>query len=263
MLVRYRVDELAAKAGVRVDTVRFYQTQGLLPPPARDGRIAWYSEEHRERLSRILELKGKGFSLASINRLLSGDLDAADDALINALAGGGGGNPGPEEAPLLSASELAERTGLPPALVTVLEQGGLLHPAEREGVTGYGADDVRALQAGIALLETGIPLEELLALARSHDQAMRGTAEHAVELFHRFVRAPIRESASSEVEAAQRLIDAFSKRLPAATALIGHHFRAVLLQAAQARIELDGAGSEIEAIRSQAEHASVEAAWRP
>ncbi len=261
--MRYRVDELAAQGGVRVDTVRFYQTRGLLPPPERDGRIAWYSEEHVERLSRILRLKGKGFSLASISRLLSSDLDAADEALINALAGGGGGHDGPAEAPLLSASELAERTGLPPALVAVLEQEGLLRPTEREGASGYGPADERALQAGIALLETGIPLEELLALARSHDQAMRGTAGQAVELFHRFVRAPIRESASSEVEAAQRLVDAFSKMLPAATALIDHHFRVVLLQAAQTRIELDGAGSEIEAIRSQAEQAPLEASWRP
>lgn len=261
--MRYRVDELAAKAGVRVDTVRFYQTRGLMPPPDRDGRIAWYSENHAERLGRILDLKGKGFSLASIRRLLSGNLDAADEALVNALAGGGGEHGGSAGAGLLSASELAERTGLSPALVGVLEDEGLLRPVERGAVTGYSPADVRALEAGIALLETGIPLEELLALARAHDQSMRATAEHAVELFHKFVRAPIRESASSEVEAAQRLIDAFSKMLPAATALIGHHFRAVLLQAAQARIELEGAGSEIEAIRTQVDHASLEVSWRP
>ena len=239
MLMRYRVEELAAKGGVRVDTVRFYQTRGLLPSPTRDGRIAWYSDEHLDRLSWILGLKDKGFSLASIQRLLSGDLEAADEVLVNALAGGGGGHAGPDETKLLSAPELAEQTGLSPALVTVLEREGLLRPVERAGVTGYLPADVGALEAGIALLETGIPLEELLSLARSHDRAMRETAEHAVELFHKFVRAPIRESASSEVEAAQRLIDAFSKMLPAATALIGHHFRAVLLRAAQERIELE------------------------
>ncbi|MBA2274215.1 MAG: MerR family transcriptional regulator [Actinobacteria bacterium] len=260
--MRYRVDELAAKVGVRVDTVRFYQTKGLLPPPERDGRIAWYCEDHVDRLGRILDLKGKGFSLTSIKRLLSGDLDAADEALVNALAGGGGGHSGAAGAGLLSATELAGRTGLSPALVAILEDEGLLRPVERGGVTGYGPADVRALEAGIALLESGIPLEELLALARAHDGSMRGTAEHAVELFHNFVRAPIRESASSEVEAAQRLIDAFYAMLPAATALIGHHFRVVLLQAAQARLELDGDNSEMEAIRAKAEHGPLEATWR-
>ena len=257
--MRYRVDELAANGGVRVDTVRFYQTKGLLPPPERDGRIAWYSDVHVERLRRILDLKSKGFSLISIRRLLSGDLDAADEALVNALAGDGE-QVGAAEAELLSATELAERTGLQPALVAVLENEGLLRPAERGGVTGYGAADVRALEAGIALLDTGIPLEELLALARTHDQTMRGTAEHAVELFHRYVRAPIRASATSEVEAAQRLIDAFYRMLPAATALLGHHFRVVLLQAAQARLELDGADS-VEAVRAEAEQGALETSW--
>ncbi|MDQ3981976.1 MAG: MerR family DNA-binding transcriptional regulator, partial [Actinomycetota bacterium] len=33
--MRYRVDELAARAGVSVDTVRFYQARGLLPQPER------------------------------------------------------------------------------------------------------------------------------------------------------------------------------------------------------------------------------------
>ena len=38
--MEYRVEELAATAGVRVDTVRFYQSRGLLPAPVRVGRIA-------------------------------------------------------------------------------------------------------------------------------------------------------------------------------------------------------------------------------
>lgn len=33
------VDELAARAGVTVRTIRFYSTRGLLPPP-RSGRAA-------------------------------------------------------------------------------------------------------------------------------------------------------------------------------------------------------------------------------
>ena len=40
--MEYRVEELAASAGVRVDTVRFYQGRGLLPAPRREGRVAFY-----------------------------------------------------------------------------------------------------------------------------------------------------------------------------------------------------------------------------
>ena len=41
-----RVEELASRAGVSVDTVRFYQKQRLLPPPRREGRVAWYDDDH-------------------------------------------------------------------------------------------------------------------------------------------------------------------------------------------------------------------------
>ena len=46
----YRVEELAAKAGLSVDTVRYYQARGLLPPPTRSGRVGWYHQEHLERV---------------------------------------------------------------------------------------------------------------------------------------------------------------------------------------------------------------------
>jgi DNA-binding transcriptional MerR regulator len=74
--MRYRVEELAGRAGTSVDTVRFYQTRGLLPQPEREGRVVFYSDEHVERLVRIRELKDKGFTLKSIKGLLSGELDA-------------------------------------------------------------------------------------------------------------------------------------------------------------------------------------------
>ena len=35
----YRVEALAAAAGISVDTLRFYQARGLLPSPRRVGRV--------------------------------------------------------------------------------------------------------------------------------------------------------------------------------------------------------------------------------
>ncbi|HMC08137.1 MAG TPA: MerR family transcriptional regulator [Actinomycetota bacterium] len=236
--MRYRVDELAAQCGVSVDTVRFYQARGLVPPGTREGRVAWYSEEHRQRLGRIRDLKEKGFSLATIRRLLAGELDAADEALAGALAGP---LPGDEESDrpetLLTLDEFAEATGIPQALIQVIERQGLLvAPAERDGPR-YTSADVRAASAGIALLEAGLPLDELLALAKDHDRAARATAERAVELFDSYVRTPIRSESKSEAEAAERLVEAFRTLLPATTRLVAHHFRRTLLAAARARFE--------------------------
>src|SRR5262249_61360113 len=81
-----RVEELAARADVSVDTIRFYQKRRLLPPPERRGRIGWYGTEHVERLARIKDLQRRGFPLAVIRRIVSGELDRADQPPAAAVA---------------------------------------------------------------------------------------------------------------------------------------------------------------------------------
>ncbi|MGH2773392.1 MAG: MerR family transcriptional regulator [Actinomycetota bacterium] len=259
MLMRYRVDELAARCGLSVDTIRFYQTKALLPPPERRGRVAWYDQDHLDRLRRIRDLKKKGFTLASIRRLLDGELDTADEALIEALVG-----PVPGEATeaeeFLTLEELAERIGVSPALLQAIERENLLVPRIRNGEPRYTEADAAAASAGMALLETGLPLSELLALARGYDTGARRTAEKAVELFDEYVREPIRDSAVSDEDAAQQLVEAFRKLLPATVALVAHHFRRVLLATAQARIEKVGAEPEKVAVRNEAEK-RLEPTW--
>ena len=231
--MRYRVDELASRAGVSVDTVRFYQARGLLPQPERAGRVAWYGDAHLDTLGRIRDLKEKGFTLASIRRLLDGDLDPADQALVAALE-----DPGAASGEgLMSLDDLAARTGVSPALLQAIEREGLLMPRESDAGPVYTDDDAAAVAAGLQLLEAGLPLGELLALAREHDAAMRPVAERAVDLFVRFVRDPIRGGAPTDEEAAARLTDAFSKMLPATGALVGSHFRRLLIAEAQKRLE--------------------------
>jgi len=62
--------ELAAKAGVRPRTVRFYIARGLLPPPRKAGRGACYGPEHLERLELVRQLQGQGLMLAEIAQRL-------------------------------------------------------------------------------------------------------------------------------------------------------------------------------------------------
>src|SRR5260370_13094720 len=93
-----RVEELAGQADVSVDTIRFYQKRRLLPPPERRGRIAWYGPEHVDRLAQIRDLQQRGFSLAIIRRIVSGELDRADEPLAAAVTGAReDGGPGAEE----------------------------------------------------------------------------------------------------------------------------------------------------------------------
>ena len=72
------IDELAARTGMTVRTVRFYAAEGLLPAPTRRGRIAYYGPSHRMRLELVRTLQEHGYTLAAIERVLARvPLDAA------------------------------------------------------------------------------------------------------------------------------------------------------------------------------------------
>jgi DNA-binding transcriptional MerR regulator len=234
--MRYRVEELATQCGVSVDTIRYYQRMELLPRPQRQGRVAWYSDEHVERLTNVQQLQQRGFSLALIGRILSGTADASEQALASALAGL---LPG-EEPERLTLQQLAERTGVSETLLEVVEREGLLVARSDDLDAPYTAADVDAVRAGIALLEAGVPLSELLALAREHDEAMRALADRAVDLFARYVVDPIRGATESEPEAAERMVAALQSMLPAASAVVAHHVGRRLVAAARERIEGGG-----------------------
>ncbi|MDQ1403560.1 MAG: hypothetical protein QOG03_1876 [Actinomycetota bacterium] len=241
----YRVEQLASQADVSVDTVRFYQAKGLLPPPRREGRVAWYGEEHLSRLARIRTFQAQGLTLATIRRLLEGELDAADQALVTAVSAGDGVG----AAQPLTLAQVAERSGIPLPLLQAVEREGLLIPRTGDGEPTYTAADVEVAKAGLQLLEQGLPLPEILGLARQHHAAMRAVAEEAVRLFTDHVRGPLRASGLPDDEAAARLVEAFERLLPATTALVSHHFRRTLLAVALEHIEQVGVDAELDAIR--------------
>ena len=84
--MRYRVEQLAAACDVSVDTVRYYQSRGLLPQPEREGRVAVYGDVHAARIRRIRELQKKGLTLDAIGRVVYGELGDADADLAAAVA---------------------------------------------------------------------------------------------------------------------------------------------------------------------------------
>ncbi len=253
-----RVEELAGRADVSVDTIRFYQKRRLLPPPERRGRIAWYGPEHVERLARIRDLQRRGFSLAVIRRIVTGELDRADEPLAAAVVGADDDSATEE---FLTLDELASRSGVPPALIESIVREGLLVPRRHEGDARFTTADVDIVGAGLRLLETGLPMPELLSLARRHHEATRETAEGAVAMFDTYVREPLRDADVSDDERAERLVEAFRVLLPSVTALVAHHFRRVLLEVAQEHLEAVGEPAELEAATAEANR-RLEAVWQ-
>ena len=215
----YRVSELAERAGISVDTVRYYQHRGLLDPPVRDGRVAYYGDEHLSQLERIRELKDQGLPLETIGRVLSG-ADPTDAVLLSAVAGTTGRS--------LTLGDVAASTGVPVGILETLVAEGLLASGKDGG--GYSDADVRAVRAGMVLLEAGLPLQDLLDLGRRYSSAVDDIAGEAVELFNRHVRRP----ADADPE---RVIEAFNQLLPAASTLVKHNFERAVLEAARLRLE--------------------------
>src|SRR5512144_2888928 len=66
----FTIDDLARAGGMTVRTTLCYATLGLLPPPARRGRMAYYSTVHLARLELIRALQDHGFTLAAIEKYM-------------------------------------------------------------------------------------------------------------------------------------------------------------------------------------------------
>ncbi|MGW2127320.1 MerR family transcriptional regulator [Streptomyces coelicoflavus] len=107
------IDELAARAGVTVRTVRFYGTRGLLPPPVLGPRrVGHYGREHVARLALIEELQHQGMTLAAIERYLNrlpADLSPHDLALHRAVVASWA----PQTVERVTREELGRRAGRP------------------------------------------------------------------------------------------------------------------------------------------------------
>ena len=67
-----RIGEFARKAGVNVQTVRYYERRGLLPEPERrESGYREYSPDCLERLQFIRRSQELGFTLSEIEELLA------------------------------------------------------------------------------------------------------------------------------------------------------------------------------------------------
>jgi hypothetical protein len=158
------------------------------------------------------------------------DLDPWDRALLDALEEGG------DDARLVSLEDLATSSGISEPLLEMLAREGLLLARMDGDQPLFDPRDADTVKAGLALIQAGLPLAELMGLARDMDEVMRPMAERAVEIFSRYVRDSVEATASDDAEAAARLVDAFRSMLPATSSLVGGHFRRLLIEGAHRRL---------------------------
>jgi hypothetical protein len=154
--------------------------------------------------------------------------DPTDAVLLDALE--------PRDDELLTLDELADTANISTVVISMLVREGWIVPHPGPGGDRFDRADLGAVSAGLRLVEAGLPMAELLDLARRMDEAMDPVAELAVDVFARFVRDSVEASAASTDEAATTLQRAVDEMMPATAALVGEHFRRLVVKHATARL---------------------------
>jgi MerR family transcriptional regulator, redox-sensitive transcriptional activator SoxR len=80
------IGEVAARAGVRTSSIRYYESIGVLPEPDRAGGQRRYAPEILARLGFIAVAQKAGFSLEEIRELLSDQGQSTEPERLRALA---------------------------------------------------------------------------------------------------------------------------------------------------------------------------------
>jgi DNA-binding transcriptional MerR regulator len=167
----WRIDELARRAGVTVDTIRYYAREQLLPPPERDGRHKLYSPEHLERLDRIRDLQAQRFSLAAIRAVLSADRPGLERLF------------GSADDRQYSLDELVAQSGLDRPIVEGLRDVGLLPDPAEFGREAYDETDLGVLRAVAELQDVGMTQDILVELGAIYVRHFRALQHDVHDMF--------------------------------------------------------------------------------
>lgn len=174
------VDELAAAAGLTVRTTRYYASLGLLPPPARRGRMAWYDDTHLARLEMIRALQGHGFSLQAIEGYLASlpadagvEELAVQRAMLTSWTVGA-----PQE---LTRRQLDQHAGrkLSDDEIALIEELGMVERSSSDATERF--TPVHGFDVAVALLDLDIPVRGMRLAGEAiahHMSALAGDLSH-------------------------------------------------------------------------------------
>ncbi len=189
------IDELASATSTSVRTARYYASLGLLPPPERQGRLAFYDERHVAALQLVRALQEHGFSLADIQDYLARVPEgaSAEDLVIQRVMLTPWANTRAER---VSRTELDDRAGRP------------LSRAEVDWLVRARAldetDDGYALQATfpitVQLLDLDIPRDAVIEAGGAITDQMEDLVDELTEIFRTKVLAPFRAEQRTDAE---------------------------------------------------------------
>jgi DNA-binding transcriptional MerR regulator len=231
----YTVEDVARLTGTTVRTIRWYQSEGLLPPPRRAGRMAVYDTDHVSRLASIRDLQAHGLTLTAIRRLLDrapGSAGPTALAFIRAAVA----QSGDDRNEVVAAAEGAARLGLDPGVrvdSTLIEELGLVEVLE-DGRWRILAP--AAFEAAAELARAGVPLEARVQLSRALHEHSVAMAHAVVDMFVEYLWRPTRPT-EADPAAWASLAEAVTRLRPLAAASVAGLFDAALARVAEAAAE--------------------------
>jgi DNA-binding transcriptional MerR regulator len=145
----YRMKDLCEATGLPRQAIHFYIQQGLLPPGHKTGRnMAWYAEEHLDRLRLIKKLQHERFlPLKAIKALFNDEegvfsprqhafLAGVKERLAESL------KTSDDRSPTLTPAEIAVHAGIDPEDVVRAFELGLVGGARSNGLLRIAAADI-------------------------------------------------------------------------------------------------------------------------
>ncbi|MEV7414475.1 MerR family transcriptional regulator [Streptomyces sp. NPDC089919] len=232
---RYRREELARAAGVKVRNLRYYQERGLLPPPRREGRLAWYSDDHLTRLRLISDLLGRGYTVNAIAELFDAWERGGGISQLLGLERAMTRDWTDERSVTMPLARLAELLG-PAATAEDTRRAVALGYLRIEGelVTHRSA---RLLEATIALIRRGVPVSEILDAGEFLQAEAAAVADRFVGLFRRHVigDAGLERLSAGQV---QDVTDAVAALRPVAGEVVAAEFARAMAARVTAELEV-------------------------
>jgi DNA-binding transcriptional MerR regulator len=172
---------MASMRSIRLTSSR--QTIGVLPPPERRGRTAFYGDDHVTRIERVRSLRNDGFPLDVIRQFLDHSEGSAAD--VRSLASIVLDPASPGASKTMTWSDLADRLGAD--AVSPFVNSGLIEVVDDDQVI---VKDVATFEYVEKLAAIGLPLDALAPVLEVMTEYQARAVSALVELYREAVWQP-------------------------------------------------------------------------
>jgi adenylate cyclase len=198
--------QVAQETGVTPETLRRWAKSGVIP--GADGGSEW-SRAALAHARIVARLRERGHPLGQIR----------EAAQQGRLAYGYLEELFPEPRGGRSVEEVAEETGLQPALIERIWTGLGFPRSELDELT---EEDLQATRYIASVIDAGFPLVAFLQLVRVYGQALARIADAEVRLFHLYVHEPLMRDGVPGLEMAEEMENLARDLLPLASPIMDY-----------------------------------------